>query len=96
MVYYWPNCANTQAERTVMRQHIEQRLAGLKSEYEKGQTQLRQLETQLTSVRETVIRISGAIVVLEEVLASETLITTPEGQRSADPMPSEYPAVLAG
>jgi hypothetical protein len=75
----------------MMRQYIEQRLAGLKSEYEKGQTQQRQLETQLTSVRETLMRISGAVMVLEEVLASPI-----EGQGSADLPPGEKSAVQAG
>jgi len=75
----------------VMRQNIEQRLAGLKSEYEKGQTQFRQLETQLTSMRETLTRISGAVMVLEEVLASPI-----EERRSADLSSGEKPAVQVG
>ena len=52
-----------------MRQHIEQRLAGLKNEYDKGQAQLRQLESQANSLRETLLRISGAIMVLEELVS---------------------------
>ena len=55
-----------------MRQQLEQRLVALKSEYEKGQTQLRQLESQSSSLRETLLRISGAILVLEELLAAPT------------------------
>ena len=55
-----------------MRQQLEQRLVALKSEYEKGQTQLRQLESQSSSLRETLLRISGAIMVLEELLAAPT------------------------
>jgi hypothetical protein len=42
-----------------MSQQIEARLKELRSEYGKGQTQLRQLETQLTSVRETLIAHQG-------------------------------------
>ena len=85
--------SNNPPEQVPMRQQIEARLKDLRSEYEKGQTQLRQLETQLTSVRETLMRISGAIMVLEEVLASPSSTTTTEEQRSADLAPGEYPAV---
>jgi hypothetical protein len=52
-----------------MREEMEARLAALKSEYDKGQTQLRQLESQSSSVRETMLRISGAIMVLQELLS---------------------------
>jgi hypothetical protein len=52
-----------------MRQHIQERLAGLRNEYEKGQGQLRQLESQSNALRETLIRISGAIMVLEELVS---------------------------
>jgi len=78
-----------------MRQQIEARLKELRSEYEKGQNQARQLESQLTSTRETLIRISGAIMVLEEVLASPSLTTTPVGQGLADARMGENPAAQA-
>jgi predicted nuclease with TOPRIM domain len=52
-----------------MRQRLEERLATLKGEYEKGQNRSRQLEGELTSVRETMLRISGGILVLQELLA---------------------------
>ena len=58
-----------------MRQQLEQRLVTLKSEYEKGQTQLRQLESQSSSLRETLLRISGAIMVIEEALSSPAPVT---------------------
>jgi hypothetical protein len=57
----------------VMRQQIEARLNELKREYDKGETQLHQLECQLTSLRETVLRINGAIRVLEELLSSSAV-----------------------
>ena len=58
-------------ERTeLMRHKLEARLAALKSEYEKGQSELRQLELQSASLRETLLRISGAILVLAEILSS--------------------------
>jgi predicted nuclease with TOPRIM domain len=54
-----------------LREHLEQRLKELKAEYETGQARLRELETEQTYVRETLLRISGAIQVLEETLAAE-------------------------
>jgi hypothetical protein len=56
-----------------MRHNAEARLAVLKSEYEKGQNQLRQLESQSHGLRETLLRISGAITVLEELLSAPAL-----------------------
>jgi hypothetical protein len=63
-----------------MRQQTEARLISLRGEYDKGQTQLRQLELQLTSLRETMLRISGAVVVLEELLSSSASVTPAEEQ----------------
>jgi uncharacterized protein (DUF3084 family) len=51
-----------------MRERLEQRLAELRAEFERGQQTLDQLETQATTVRQTLLRISGAIQVLEEEL----------------------------
>lgn len=47
---------------------IEQRLQQLKSEFESGQKMLADLESQQANVRETLLRIDGAIQVLEEIL----------------------------
>jgi predicted nuclease with TOPRIM domain len=44
------------------------RLALLKKEFEVGQARLRELETEQAYVRETMLRISGAIQVLEEFI----------------------------
>jgi predicted nuclease with TOPRIM domain len=44
------------------------RLASLKKEFETGQARLRELEAEQTYVRETMLRISGAIQVLEEFI----------------------------
>jgi len=52
-----------------MREQMEARLKTLRREYEKGQTQLRQLEFQTSSLRETLLRINGATLVLEEILS---------------------------
>ena len=51
-----------------MRKRLEQRLAELRAEFERGQQTLDQLEAQATTVRQTLLRISGAIQVLEEEL----------------------------
>lgn len=48
---------------------ILQRLEMLKREFEKGQEQLARLEQTRAETRETLLRISGAIQVLEELLA---------------------------
>jgi predicted nuclease with TOPRIM domain len=48
-------------------EQLQSRLASLKKEFEAGQIRLRELEAELTRVRETMLRISGAIQVLEEL-----------------------------
>jgi len=53
-----------------MRQRLEERFATLKGEYDKGQVRIRELEAELTSLRETMLRISGAMLVLQELLAA--------------------------
>jgi hypothetical protein len=52
-----------------LRQQLEQRLGELKSEYQAGQKMLVDLEARQTELRQTLLRISGAIQVLEELLA---------------------------
>ena len=52
-----------------MREQLRMRLEGLKREFETGQARLRELEAQEAHLRETMLRISGAIQVLEEALA---------------------------
>jgi uncharacterized coiled-coil protein SlyX len=51
-----------------MRERLEQRLQKLKAEFGDGEKALQDLETQVTTVRQTLLRISGAIQVLEEEL----------------------------
>jgi predicted nuclease with TOPRIM domain len=52
-----------------MREQIQARLEELKREFETGQARLHELETQEAQLRQTMLRISGAIQVLEEALA---------------------------
>lgn len=54
-----------------MKQQLEQRLAELKSEFASGQKVLADLEAKQVNVRETLLRIQGAIQVLEEELAKD-------------------------
>ena len=54
-----------------MRAQLEQRLAELRSEYETGQKMLADLEAKKADLQTTLLRISGAIQVLEEFLAKE-------------------------
>jgi len=51
-----------------MRERLEERLQELKSEFGKGEQTLQELEEQVATVRQTLLRISGAIQVLEEEL----------------------------
>lgn len=54
-----------------MQAQLEGRLAQLKGEYESGQQMLAELEAKQRNLRDTLLRISGAIQVLEELLADE-------------------------
>jgi predicted nuclease with TOPRIM domain len=47
---------------------INDRLAALRKEFETGQARLRQLEGEQSYLRETLLRISGAIQVLQELV----------------------------
>jgi chromosome segregation ATPase len=51
-----------------MKQQLEQRLKELKAEFESGQKALAELENRQADLRNTLLRISGAIQVLEEEL----------------------------
>jgi prefoldin subunit 5 len=52
-----------------MQEQLERRVGELKAEREKGQQVLAELEAQQAELRQTLLRISGAIQVLEELLA---------------------------
>ncbi len=52
-----------------MKEQIQERIQQLKAEYESGQKMLADLEIQESNLRTTMMRISGAIQVLEELLA---------------------------
>jgi len=52
-----------------MKDRLEQRLKQLKLEFEQGQKMLGDLEGRQSELRSTLLRISGAIQVMEEELA---------------------------
>ncbi|MFY0600607.1 MAG: hypothetical protein JXR03_13125 [Cyclobacteriaceae bacterium] len=54
-----------------MREKLEKRLSDLKIEEEKGKNQLNELAIKKQELTETVLRIQGAIQVLEEELVVE-------------------------
>lgn len=54
-----------------MKRQLENRLKELRSEFESGQKALADLEAKQMNLRNTLLRISGAIQVLEEELAKE-------------------------
>jgi predicted nuclease with TOPRIM domain len=68
-----------------MQEQIQARLEELKKELEAGQAELQKVEMQRTYLHETVLRISGAVQVLEELLARQ-----PQGQQNG-PDHSEAP-----
>lgn len=67
-----------------MRDKLEQRLDELKSEFESGQNSLNELEAKKQNLRETLLRISGAIQVLEEELAKDSPKEGAEDDRAED------------
>ena len=61
---------------------MEQRLVELRQELEKGRRRLEDLDRQRQEVRDTMLRISGAIQVIEELLARESA-NSPERELAA-------------
>jgi chromosome segregation ATPase len=75
-----------------MQEQLTQRLQTLKAEFEAGQKLLADYETKQLSLRETLLRISGAIQVLEEVLAAQDSDMN-EKEIPTDELPAEPVAV---
>ncbi|WEK17950.1 MAG: hypothetical protein P0Y49_14200 [Candidatus Pedobacter colombiensis] len=50
---------------------LKKRLADLRDNYSAGERQLRKLEQQEMELKQTLLRISGAITVLEEMLQQQ-------------------------
>ncbi len=66
-----------------MQDQLRARLEQLQQEYQKGQEELRLLEMQQAQLQQTLLRISGAIQVLAELLAA------PEGSDGSAAQPVE-------
>lgn len=53
-----------------MKEQIEKRLQELRGEYEEGQRMLADLQARQNTLHETLLRIAGAILALEELIQS--------------------------
>jgi predicted nuclease with TOPRIM domain len=73
-----------------MRDELQARLELLRKEWETGGTRLRELERQQAQLSETMLRISGAIQVLEELVAEGTgAESQPQGDGAASTAETE-------
>lgn len=63
----------------MLQQSLEHRLKTLKTEFESGKQVLAELEAKQANVRETLLRISGAMQVLEELLSEVEPDEQPNG-----------------
>ncbi len=75
-------------EAMTVREQAQSRMRELQREYDRGEQQLRELVQQEAALRETLLRISGALQVLRELITAENA----ENQEAAGPEPA--PAVL--
>lgn len=55
-----------------MKEQLEKRLAELKAEFASGQKVMAELETKQANLRDTLLRISGAIQILEEAITEDS------------------------
>jgi uncharacterized coiled-coil protein SlyX len=62
-----------------MREQMEARLTELNHDYRLGQTRLAELDREQTALRETLLRINGAMRVLEELLGTAPESAEPAG-----------------
>ena len=67
-----------------MEETVQARLELLRREFETGQQRLAELETQRAQLTETLLRISGAIQVLEELTGERPLEQAPEANGRAE------------
>lgn len=65
----WHSSSQIKRGETIMREQLEKRLAELKTEFEAGQKMMAELEAKQANLRDTLLRISGAIQAIEEELA---------------------------
>ncbi|MGA7934462.1 MAG: hypothetical protein WCA35_13020 [Kovacikia sp.] len=73
---------------------LQQRLQSLRTEYEAGQKMLADLEAKQANLRDTLLRISGAIQVLEETLNEPLEDPVPtHGEVSTEAIPTEVTTI---
>ncbi|MFC4584930.1 hypothetical protein ACFO8L_02515 [Sphaerisporangium corydalis] len=60
-----------------MRELLEKRVEALREEFHAGQEMLASLDAKRTDLQQTLLRISGAVQVLEELLQDPTTEPTP-------------------
>jgi len=66
-----------------MENKIQERLKQLKTEYQSGQQMLQELQQKQVNLEQTMLRIAGAIQVLEEVLENgEEIVQSSETEAS--------------
>lgn len=73
-----------------MGNQVEARLAELEREYEIGERRLRNLETEQLHLRETLLRIDGAIQVLRELLPDAIAVANSDQESPADERAEEH------
>jgi predicted nuclease with TOPRIM domain len=69
-----------------MKEQLTERLEKLKGEFESGQKMLADLEARQANLQQTLLRISGAIQVLEELLAQESEPGTEVSESTVKPL----------
>jgi len=80
-------------EEGIMHEQMQARLEVLKQEFEAGETELEKVENQRAYLHETLLRIGGAIQVLEELLAGGPLVEQRNGATGpGGTQPSSAPA----
>ncbi len=73
-------------EELSLQEQLEKRLGELRAEYESGRKMLAELEVKESDLRSTMLRINGAIQVLEEMLAKsdKTETAVPELEKQPE------------
>lgn len=67
-----------------MKEQLTERLEKLRGEFESGQKMLADLEARQANLQQTLLRISGAIQVLEELLAQDPQAETKTGESTVE------------
>jgi len=77
-----------------MQEAMQSRLEELKAELEKGEAELQRVEAHRTYLRETLLRIGGAVQVLEELLSQEEGGQSEESAGQDLAVPGEKPPAV--